>query len=150
MITEYGTMKRTTIALKENPVNGPPGSKTYELTWNGIHFDLGGEERKSGSHQGLMPLRNDVDLGETKFPSLVLKKNVTYLLDIEGINNFQIGTRDWNFLDPAGKKLLESNIQKFSFPPDKTFLGRHNLVVRVSDVAGNYNELKIPLRIIPK
>ena len=152
MITEYGTTKRTRFTLKEAPADLPPASKTYELSYDGVHFQLSDEERFSGAFTGSLPLQNVIDLQERKdqFKPLILKKGVTYLLNLEAKDNYQVKTRTWSFVDLAGRALLEDDIQRFTFPPEKNYVGTQRLIIKVSDPAGNLNEVTIPLRIVPK
>ncbi|MFZ2960233.1 MAG: hypothetical protein WA705_25405 [Candidatus Ozemobacteraceae bacterium] len=151
MITEYQTMKRTVFTLKETPPDSPPGSKTWKFSWDGINLNLQSEERKAGSIQGPLPLHNQINLVENKeFPCLVLKKGITYLLNVEATDNYKVENRAWSLVDETGQSIMEANSQRLLLPVDKAFLGIHRFTVRATDKAGNFNEVLIPVRLVPK
>lgn len=152
MMTEYLTGKRSTIKLTEFPADQPFGQKTWEMTYDGFHFDLSGAERKTGSVRGPLQSQNLVDLNEQKnIPRLVLKKGITYLINVEVKDNFKVAKKEWNILNQNRKSILGGiNVQKFQLPDDGIYLGKNTLELFVEDKGGNRNELKLPIQIVPR
>lgn len=150
--TEYKTAKRSTMTWMEIPPDMPVGSKTWEIFYDGVHFGKEVEERKTGRLRGDLDRQTKVDLVPQKnVPRLTVKKGMTYLLNVEAKDNFQVGKKEWMLMNAQKRNVLEGlNVQKFQLAEDASFVGEHILVVYLQDRGGNDVEVRIPVRIIPK
>ncbi|MBF0406716.1 MAG: hypothetical protein HQM10_05145 [Candidatus Riflebacteria bacterium] len=140
--------RKTVISFKESPPNQPYGKKTYDITFLGQHFSPGYKEMKSGVLRGQLDLKNNVDLTDfEKFPQLYFQKEVQFLLKVQAQDNFKVDSTSWEIVDQAGRALFGQNPDNIMFPTDRVFIGRQYLLVKSTDKAQNFIELKIPLRI---
>lgn len=142
--------QKTTLAVAEHPRDLPPGKKKWALKWEGAHFDPTGRQVKRGDATGDLPRVCEIDLRELNCPDLALKKDTAYQLKIEAKDNYQVAAQNWSIVDFGGRTLIGGNPESVVFPSDKAFIGRNALVVEVADPGGNFQRVKIPLRVIPK